>query len=418
MTERDEPEIFRLGVREWLAQNMPRSEESSDALSGKLDWGPDGVVIAKALQRKLFEGGFAGLLYPKEYGGQGLGREYQDIFNEEARNYELPLTFTVTLGNVGPTILDFGTEEQKSRYIPAMLRGDELWVQFLSETGSGSDLASVSTSADRDGDLYVLNGSKIWSSGAEACDLALCLVRTNWDVPKHRGLSVVVVPISSPGLTISPVRLSNNASNVCQEFLDDVAIPVTNRLGDENDGWSVATRLLMHERNMHGGISLDGGALRQRRSGSDSLARLEELVASIDGDRRVQLEELVGEARMLSRLVPFVGARVSTAIKSGELTSQAASMLKFFASTSEYRIAEISNVIAGMDAVAWNADGDSSWGESWVAARRFTIGGGTMEMQRNVIAERVLGLPRDVSPDVDIPFRLARRNVQSPANKD
>jgi len=405
---------FRMRLREWLEESMPRREESSYSGVGLTDWDAAGAAAAKILQRKLYDGGFAGLLYPKEYGGQGLGRDYQAVFNEEARDYEMPLIFSVSLGNVGPTILDFGTEEQKQRYIPGILRGDELWVQYLSEPGGGSDLAGCSTTAARDGDIYLINGSKIWSTGADASEFALCLARTDWDVPKHRGLSMLIIPIPSEGMTIQPVILSNGTNDFCQEFLDDVSIPVENLLGEENDGWTVASRLLVHERSMNGGTGLDGGLNRARRSGSDTLARVEELVASVAPERRRDIEEIVGEAHKLSRMGPLLGNRITEAIKSGELNPQASSIVKYFASTSEFRIAEIALIIAGEDGEMWEDEGSgSSWGENWIAARRSTVAGGTSEIQLNVISERVLGLPRDVGPDRDIPYRLARRNVST-----
>ena len=180
-------EAFRQRSRDWLAGNMRRLPPDAEPWNAmRVDEGD--AERAKELQRKLFEAGFAGLCFPKEYGGQGLPREYQKAFTEESRPYEMPLLFnTPTLTIIAPTILDMGTEAQKRRHLPAMIRGDELWVQFMSEPSGGSDLAGVITSARFDGANYLLNGSKIWSSYAYFSDYAICLARTDWDAVKHQG---------------------------------------------------------------------------------------------------------------------------------------------------------------------------------------------------------------------------------------
>ena len=205
---------------------------------------------------QLWDGGFAGLCYPVEYGGKGLPPSFQLAFNEESRGYELPWLFnTPTLTIITPTLLEFGTEEQKQRYIPAVLRGDELWVQFLSEPSGGSDLAGALTRATRDGDVFILNGSKIWSTYAWKSDYALCVCRTNWDVPKHSGLSVLIVKVHQPGIQIDQIKHVDGTDEFCQEFFDDVPIPADHVLGAVDDGWTVASRLMFHERSAMGGAS-------------------------------------------------------------------------------------------------------------------------------------------------------------------
>ena len=240
---------FRTELRQWLSASFPR-EDGLPRTGADRD-----PVRHRYLQRLLFEGGYAGLTYPLAYGGRGLTPEFQDAFNEEAAGYELPTLFNVTLGILGPTILDFGTEEQKLRHIPAILRGDELWVQLLSEPASGSDLAGCITRASRDGDQWILNGSKIWSTGAHFSDFALCLARSNWSVPKHRGLTMCIIKLSQPGIDIEPIMQANGEAEFCQEFLTDVAIDAADILGEENAGWQVASRLLTHERNLAGAAS-------------------------------------------------------------------------------------------------------------------------------------------------------------------
>src|SRR5205085_11056782 len=178
-------------------------------------------------------------------------------FTEETANYDMPVLFNVpTFGILAATLVDFGTHDQKLQHIPAILRGEALWVQCLSEPSGGSDLAGCLTRADRDGDVFILNGSKIWSSGAHEADYAMCLARTNWDVPKHRGLSMFILKIHQPGVTVEQIRQVDGSMEFCQEFFDDVAIPVADVVGDIDDGWTVATRLLTHERSAVGGGSI------------------------------------------------------------------------------------------------------------------------------------------------------------------
>jgi alkylation response protein AidB-like acyl-CoA dehydrogenase len=262
---------FRARATAWVAANL-RPLGGLDPFKGHALDEMDQVERAKAIQRQLYEAGFAGLSYPKEYGGQSLPPAYQEAFNEVSRGHELPLllntpTFTIIL----PTILEFGTEEQKQRLIPAALSGESLWVQFLSEPTGGSDLAGALTRATRDGDVLILNGSKIWSTYAWKSDYGLCLVRTDWDVPKHRGLSVLIVRVHQPGITIQRIKEVNGEEEFCQEFFDDVLIPVTDVLGEIGDGWTVVSRLLFHEREAVSGSSPYevGPRMTETRGGSD-----------------------------------------------------------------------------------------------------------------------------------------------------
>ena len=204
-TEVEDLQAFRLRARAWLAEKMPLQSEGPGWIADDTErW-----QHHRSLQRTLFDGGFAGLCFPKEYGGQGLTPAHQRAFDDETAGYQMPVLLNVpTFGIIGATLLDFGSEEQKKRYLPAMLRGDEVWVQFLSEPTGGSDLASVMTRATPtpDGDAFLLSGSKIWSSGAYAADYAICIARTDWDVPKHQGISVFIVQVHQPGITIDRIR--------------------------------------------------------------------------------------------------------------------------------------------------------------------------------------------------------------------
>ena len=264
---------FHARAKEWVTANL-EPLDGADPYLGHATDDADHVVRAKAIQRKLFDAGFAGLCYPVEYGGRGLPAEYQDAFIDVTYGYELPRLFNMpTFTIILPTILDFGTEEQKKRFIPAALKGEELWVQFLSEPTGGSDLAGALTRADRRGDVFVLNGSKIWSTFAWKSDYALCVARTDWDVPKHKGLSVLIVKVHQPGITITQIKHVDGTDDFCQEFFDDVAVPADQVLGQVDDGWNVASRLLLHEREAMSGSSPYAMAPRTAAHENDQVRR-------------------------------------------------------------------------------------------------------------------------------------------------
>jgi len=204
----------------------------------------------------LWDGGFAGICFPKEFGGLGLTIEHQHAFTEESLPYEMPLHLNVPHFSIlGATLVDFGTDEQKAKYLPPMLKGEQQWVQFLSEPTGGSDLAGCLTRAERDGDEWVMNGSKIWSTAAMSATHAMCLARTDWDAPKHRGLTMFIMEIHQEGVQVDPIKQVNGSLEFCQEFFDDVRLPPDSVVGEVNDGWTVALALLAHERNAVGGGS-------------------------------------------------------------------------------------------------------------------------------------------------------------------
>ena len=265
------------------------------------------VAHHRDLQRRLFDAGFAGICFPKEYGGQGLTPAHQQAFNEEIWPYECPARFQVpTLQPCATLLLDFGTEEQKREHLPAILRGDEIWMQILSEPTGGSDVAGAQTTAVRDGDEWVLNGSKIWTTGAWWADWALCLARTNWDVPKHRGLTVFMLRIHQPSIEVHRIEMLNGSREFCQEFLTDVRVPDTDRVGDVDQGWTVGTRWMFYEKSFGmlplttrptppAGVDTGGGfraGARARRYVRDArrAGRLDDAAT----------RELIGEAHALS----------------------------------------------------------------------------------------------------------------------
>jgi alkylation response protein AidB-like acyl-CoA dehydrogenase len=405
-------EAFRLRAREWLAANMPPMPAGATPFDASAMEDPVKIAHARELQRKLYDGGFAGICYPKEYGGQGLPAEYQHAFTEESVRYEMPFMFNVpTLTIIAPTILDFGTEEQKQRHLRNILKGDELWVQFLSEPTGGSDLAGAITRATQDGDVFILNGSKIWSSGAFRSDYALCLARTNWDAPKHRGLTMFIVKIHQPGITVEQIKQVNGAMEFCQEFFDDVPIPVADIMGALNDGWTVASRLLFHERNAVGGASPYSSGMRvsESRGPRRNLVELARQ-AGKTGDSRVR--QMVGEARANSLVQGQLIERVIKGIETGAMPAPAGALLRLATAVTHVRDVDIALDIAGTGAVTWRpGELTGEAGVAYIFRQGLCLGGGSNEMQRNIISERVLAMPRDRGEDRDLPFSEVRHNI-------
>jgi len=420
----EDVESFRARARAWLGETFAGVDATDDPIGDRLRReGRDDHADAERArmgQRMLWEGGFAGITYPKEYGGQGLSGAHLHAFTNEARRYDLggsgPM-FAMTLGMMGPTLLELGSDDLKARYLPGMIRGDDLWVQFLSEPTGGSDLAGAVTRATRDGDTYAINGSKVWTSSADYSDYGFCLARTDWDVPKHRGLTMFVVPLRAPGLEVIPLRLVTGATGFCQEFFDNVVVPAADVIGEVNDGWTVASRLLVHERNaiaggseFHdmdaGGTRADGGELGGHRVELAQLARARGLAD--DSHSR----QLVAEADVLATVNRQLSSRLQTATALGVLPPAAGSLLKLFGSTAHVRTSDITMELAGSSAVVWPGDDRSGGlGVDYLFRQATSILSGTSEIQRNIISERVLGLPREPAPDRDLPFREVRHNA-------
>ncbi len=352
------------------------------------------------------------MCFPAAYGGQGLSRAHQRAFTQESASFQMPILFNVpTLSILAATLLDFGTEEQKLGHIPAILRGDELWVQFLSEPSGGSDLAGLVTRATRDGDVFILNGSKIWSSGAFRSDYAMCLARTDWHVPKHRGLTMFIMKIHQPGVEVQQIKMVDRSAEFCQEFFTDVGIPASDVLGEVNDGWTVASRLLFHERDAVGGGSpyISGSAVM---SGGGAGQRAELLKMAKEtgqlGDLRVR--QLVAEDRVNQRVQGQLIERVTTGIRTGYFPGPAGAMPRLLAATNTERNFDIAVEILGSEIGAWSHENALNWGEAYLKRQGGSLGGGSNEMQRNIISERVLGMPREYAADRDRPFDEVRHN--------
>src|SRR6266481_10219361 len=245
-----EEEAFRLKVRSWFAENMPTSGLSADR-EGRDDktW----LTRAKAWQRRLHDAGYVALAWPKEYGGQAMDPVRQSIVNDEMVRAKAPyLVGGSGLGMLGPTLISWGSEEQKQRYLPKILTAEEIWCQGYSEPGAGSDLASLKTRAEIVGDEFVVNGQKVWTSGAQYSDMMFCLVRTDPEAPKHRGISYILIDMHSPGITVRPLVQMTGDAGFNEVFFEDVHVPRANLVGGLNDGWTIANATLFHERNMLG----------------------------------------------------------------------------------------------------------------------------------------------------------------------
>ncbi len=395
---------FRLRARRWLADNMPPlpDELPPRGHEGRRD-------IERALQRRLFDGGFAGICFPAEYGGLGLTIEHQRAFTQESLPYDMPSSLNIpTLGILAATLVDFGSHEQKLRHLPAILKGEELWVQFLSEPSGGSDLAGCLTRADRDGDVFIMNGSKIWSSGAAESDYALCLARTNWDVPKHRGLTMFIVKIHQPGIQVEQIRQVDGSMEFCQEFFDDVVIPASDVVGEVDDGWTVANRLLVHERNAVGGGSQYTSGRNDGHTSSTEENPYVDFVRAAGGADDPHLRQLVGEAHIRELVGAQLVHRVTQGVAVGAMPPPAGSLLKLFSATSVMRRYDIGLELAGGGAAAWpvgEEPPERRFAEISLWRQGLSLGGGSNEIQRNIISERLLGMPREFAADRDVPYR-------------
>ncbi len=402
---------FRVRARGWLTENMPRLVPGlNDSLEAMMLRGDDIWPRARELQRMLYDGGFAGICFPKEYGGLGLTRAHQQAFNEECAGYEMPLVLnTPTFSICGATVLDMASEEQKLQHLPAVIRGDEIMVQFLSEPRGGSDLAGVTTRATRDGDVFILSGSKIWSSGAYAADWALCLARTDWEAPKHRGMTMFLLKVHQPGIEIKRIKQVNGNNEFCQEFFDDVVVPASCVVGEVNGGWAVASRQLFHERNAVGGGSpYVSGTVAAPRRGPGTQGLIDAVRATgQSGD--VYVRELVAEAHTIGRIQQQLISRVTDGMRTQQLPPPAAAIMRLFAGQASTRIAEIGVEILGSHAVASARARDLGYGESFLMRQAGSLGGGSTEMSRNIISERVLGMPREFAADRDVPFSQVRQ---------
>jgi alkylation response protein AidB-like acyl-CoA dehydrogenase len=368
----------------------------------------------------MYEAGYVGIALPAEYGGQGLSRRHQQIWREESAAYAVPapggIASHVTIGIVLPTILAHANETQKRQWIPKMLSAEEIWVQLLSEPGAGSDLAGLLTRATADGDVWVLNGTKIWSSGAMSADFGICLARTDWDAPKHRGLTMFKVPLRNERVTVRPVREINGSAEFCEEFLDDVIVTDEMVIGEVNAGWPIANAMLAIERSgVAGQINVGGDGGSQRGLAPD-LVELASTRGTI-GDKAIR--QLIARAHINDYMQGELARRVSTAIMGGSASPSIASYIKLGLGLAQPQRAALAMEIGGRSAMAWSAtdDGGSAAAVNFLNGRIMSIAGGSNQIQRNIISERILGLPREPSVDSDKPFKAVLREAKNWGSK-
>ena len=395
-------EQFRSEAQAWLKANMePNPPESR--IVGSDGRTPEQIAASRILQRKLFDGGWVGISYPKEYGGRGLTAAHERAFRQEALGFVMPDfggAGHVMFGAIGRSLLAHASPAFLQKHIPKLLSGEELWCQFYSEPEAGSDLAGIRTSATRDGDRWILRGSKIWSTGANHADYAMCLVRTDWNAPKHRGLTWFAVSTKAKGLTIRPIVQINGEAAFCEEFLDDVEVTDEDIIGEVNQGWTVTQTMLVYER---GAGDTGRAPVEPRQLPSDLVSLVQKVGRASDPVAR----QLVARSHINDYAEFHLGRRVAARLRASRTPDPAiAAYGKLAAGTLLPLRSRIAVEIAGVYALGWEA-GDSSGrrpATDYLNGRMGSIAAGTNEMQRNGIGERVLGLPREPSFDSNKPF--------------
>jgi alkylation response protein AidB-like acyl-CoA dehydrogenase len=399
---------FRARARAWLAENMPRLDPENLPFVNRDD--EPSWQRARQLQKRLYEGGFAGICFPREYGGRGLDIEYQKAFDAETLDYEMPLilntpNFTICCA----TILDTGSEDQKRQHISAALRGDEVLCQLLSEPSGGSDLAAVLTRADRRGDKWVINGAKTWSTSAFAADYGLCLARTDWDVPKHQGLTMFLMPIKAPGVTLRRIKQVNGSIEFCEEFFDNVELDDDAIVGEVGNGWEVASRQMYHERRSLGGGSEFSSGLGDEgpRDAPIDYFELAERMGQADNER---VREMAGRVLVHRAVAEQLADHVYHGVLDGTLPPAAGTLIRLFHADTHNLDVDTARSIAGATAVVGDDPELLNVGVRYLSRQTVNLGGGSTEMARNVIGERVLNFPREYAADRGVPFNQVRRN--------
>jgi alkylation response protein AidB-like acyl-CoA dehydrogenase len=388
-------EQFRFKLRDALAQYVEKHGRPSTSPTGR-----EGLDATRQLYGYLFQLRLVGATFPVEYGGLGLSETYQQAFEQELQSFGLPAV-PRGVGTCAPTVLAHGTQRQKRRYLAPMLSGAEAWMQLLSEPGGGSDLAAVLTTATRRADEFVVNGQKTWSTGAQYADFATLLARTDWDLPKHQGLTMFIVPMSTAGVRVSTIRDITGGEDFCEVFLDDVVLTADHVLGEVNGGWAVVRTELKHERNNAG----TAGRTRM----PDEMAEFLASGGQAPSDRQA---EQVGKALIRRLAEEQLIRRIRQAVEAGALPATATAYVKLFRAWNRQETARAALQVVGLESCVWTADavdGDR-WASEYLASRARSIAGGSSEMQRNLISERVLGLPAEWQPERDLPFRQYPRN--------
>ncbi|HUZ00570.1 MAG TPA: acyl-CoA dehydrogenase family protein [Thermomicrobiaceae bacterium] len=392
-----EDEAFRAQVRAWLAENLPRRRLET-------------LEEQRAWQRKLHEAGYLGMGWPVEYGGQNARPMEQAIVGEELARVNAPgAVGGLGVSIVGPTLIHHGTEAQKQRFVKNILNAEEIWCQLYSEPNSGSDLASLRTRAEIVGDEFVINGQKVWNSGAHRSDWGLLLARTDPDAPKHLGISCILVDMHSPGVEVRPLKQISGSSEFCEVFFSDVRVPLDNLVGELNRGWQIAQTTLSYER---------GGNTMSRVSRQlATFQRLLEVASALrrDGTRAIDnpvVRQKLGRMYTEIEVLRYGSLRILSAAEKGQRPGPESSVTKLYYSELDKRQQELIQEILGPygqliegQPAEYALDSDADYGESgsWAYAfawsRAGTIYAGSSEIQKNIIGERVLGLPKEIRVD-------------------
>jgi acyl-CoA dehydrogenase len=385
---------FRQEIREWLDANCPESMRHPYRSEADVCWGGRNCEFQSEDQRLWLERmagrGWTTPTWPTAYGGGGLGREQAKILKEElARIHARPALESFGISMLGPALLKFGTEEQKQQHLPPIVRGEIRWAQGYSEPNAGSDLASLATRCEDAGDHFIVNGSKVWTSYGDKGDWMFCLVRTDFEAPKHKGISFVMFDMARPGVSTRPIRLISGKSPFTETIFDDVRVEKDQVIGGLNNGWTVAKYLLTHEREMIAGMGL-------LSAGSTGIGALAAQVVGTQGGalRDSRLRTGIAEFEMDERSLALSIERARDEARAGASLGATSSMFKYYGTELNKRRQELLMSIHGTDALDWN--GDTKAGElarTWLRSKGNSIEGGTSEIQLNIVAKHILGLP-------------------------
>lgn len=401
----DTPEeaAFRKKAHAWLAANAePLGPDDVPAGIGERE-DPETIAWCKRWQAKKADAGWACITWPKEFGGQGATPMQGVIWRQEEAKFKVPPpVYTIGHGMLGPTIMAHGTPDQQKKYIPDMLRGAEIWCQLFSEPAAGSDLAGLRTSAVRDGDDWVLNGQKIWSTGAHFSDWGMIVTRTDANAAKHAGLTYFIVDMRSPGIEVRPIKQINGASGFNEVFFSNTRVPESNRLGAVGDGWRVALTTLMNER-----VAIGAGGAGGRFRDLLQVARL----AKRNGRPAIEdgaVRQKIAEFYIKQKGLQYTGYRTISALSRGQTPGPEGAIGKAVGAPLAQQMASFAVELLGpFGAVTDKATApiDALWHEAYLGAPGIRIAGGTDEILKNIIAERVLRLPPEIRVDKDKPFR-------------
>jgi alkylation response protein AidB-like acyl-CoA dehydrogenase len=391
---------YREKVRAWLEEHRHEAPLAARDLGD-----PDYVAARRAWQGKLAEAGLAGVTWPKEYGGQGLGPIEQVIVGQEIARAKVPgILDAIGVGMLGPTIIAHGTDEQKARYLGPMLHGDEVWCQLFSEPAAGSDLAAVQTRARlQDDGSWVLNGQKVWTTNAQFASFGLLLARTDPDVPKHKGLTMFIVPMDAPGVTVRGLRQISGEAEFNEVFFDDVRLEADAACGPVDGGWGTALTTLMFER-VTIGLGSEGLGYREDRFAAA-------IAADEDARREPEVRARLGEIGADLLAIRFMSYRMLTALQRGQIPGPEAGLAKVTTVNAAIAAGDLIADVIGPDAL----DEDSEWAYMISFLPGLKSAGGTEEILRNTIGERVLGLPPEPRLDKGIPFSELRAKEKEAA---